>query len=322
MADGVEGIERGEDGLAHLQRCVARSLKVTGKEAPLSREDAILLLRKFRCRAFLGGGTFGAVFELAGGDRVVKIIPLKLGSSAAPGALGPLHEFMAQKTFAALGLTPAPHKFYSFQVRDTEVEFGLIIMPKIAATLEQWLRHRDPLSERDARRVGLSLLKLMRAARSQGVAHNDVKCNNLAMGSLGWVFFIDLGKAFDEAFLVEVQGLTQQAAARALDLAAAVDAWRLQSSLRKCADRWRQVDEDRREQLLQCLASPVQAWCYEILLKQGVVGSEPERAWWADDASLEALKKEASAAMRKPRRSPPRAPATKKKESFKEVEEV
>lgn len=306
MADGVEGIERGEEGLAHLQRCVARSLKTTGKEAALSRDDAILLLRKFRCRAFLGGGTFGAVFELADGDRVVKIIPLKLGSSAASGARGPLHEFMAQKTFAALGLTPAPHKFCSFQVRNTEVEFGLIVMPKIAATLEQWLRRRDPLPERDARRMGLSLAELMLTARRQGLAHNDVKCNNLAVGSLGRVFFIDLGKAFDEAFLVEEQGLSPQAAVRALDLAAAVDAWRLQASLRKCTDRWRQVDEDRREHLLLCLVSPVQAFCREILLQQGVLGSEPEQAWWTDDASLEALKKEASAAMRKARRDRPK----------------
>ena len=309
MADGVEGIERGEEGLAHLQRCVARSLKTTGKGEVLSRDDAILLLRKFRCRAFLGGGTFGAVFELADGDRVVKIIPLKLGSSEAPGARGPLREFMAQRTFAALGLTPAPHKYYSFHVRDTEVEFGLIIMPKIAATLEQWLRRRDPLPEQDARRMGLSLVKLMHAARHQGVAHNDVKCNNLAVGSLGRVFFIDLGKAFDEAFLLEEQGLTPQAAVRALDLTAAVDAWRLQASLRKCTDRWRQVDEDQREHLLLCLTSPVRAWCHEILVQQGVLGEEPARAWWTDEASLEALKKEVSAAMRKPRRNCPQPSA-------------
>ena len=278
------------EGVAHLKRCVHRALKTELLEDPFTEEDASLLLQKFGCREFLGGGTFGAVFELACGTKVAKIVPQRPGTSrASPHSC--MSEFYMQQKFAALDLALAPHRYHSFSLRGCELELGIIVMPKFSLTLEKRLHAKQTLSFKEAKRLSRSIVRLFRIARAHCLSHNDLKCNNLCVDRKETVYFSDFGKSFDETFLRSKKS-PQESLSKILDLSAAIDAWRLQASIRRCFHR--REDTEEREALLSVLVTPLKALAQHFLEKHGVLeaGSELDSEWWSEDAILQELKKE------------------------------
>jgi hypothetical protein len=292
MEDYLSTVLRGEEGVAHLRRCVQRALKTELLDSafPFTEEDAGLLLRKFGCREFLGGGTFGAVFLLACGKRVVKFVPQRPAASK-PSSHGCLHEFLMQQKFAALDLALPPKSYQSFGVRGCPLELGAIEMPRISLTLERRLHAELALSPKEARRLSRSLVWLLQVARAHGLVHNDLKCNNLGVGRREAVYFLDFGKSFDEAFL-RAKRPPSARLCKMLDVSTAIDAWRLQASIRKCFER-REASEDRGA-LLALFTTPLQALAQQLLEAHGVLGPgcAPDEEWWQEDVVLQELKKE------------------------------
>lgn len=293
MEDYRLTVLRGAEGVAHLRRCMQRVLKtdpLDDSAAPFTEQDAGLLLRKFGCREFLGGGTFGAVFGLDCGHRVVKFVPQRPEASKL-SRHNCLHEFFMQQKFAALGLALPPKRYQSFEVRGCPLELGVIEMPRISLTLEQRLHAERALSAKEARRLGRSMLWLLQVARAHDLVHNDLKCNNLGVGKKEAVYFLDLGKSFDEASL-RAKRPPEARLCKILDVSTAIDAWRLQASARKCFQR-RQASEDRGA-LLALLTKPLQALAQHLLEKHGLLeeDSELDEEWWQEDLVLQELKKE------------------------------
>ena len=297
VEDYLGSVKRGEEGVQHLKRCVDRAMK-TEMHQEFSTQDACLILKKLACVSFLGGGTFGAVFELSNGS-VAKIIPRRI--EIAKEVQSALSEFLFHQKFARYGLARAPKAYQSYQLRNWDLEFGIILMPKIEATLETVLRSRVPLEAPEAVRIGGSLARLIMAARLKGLVHNDLKCNNLSFSMLGLILFIDFGKSFDKSFLRKKTPPCENVS-KILDLASAIDGWRLQVSIRK---NFKTIERRGQEEaLLPLLVSPTQALVREFLKKQeiAVPESDVDCDWWTDDSVLQQLKRELSRCFNKKRR--------------------
>lgn len=281
----LQELRRGEEGAEHLLKCTRR---VTKREC-LTLEDVGLFLRNFDCVAFLGGGAFGAVFELRDGEAA-KVVPQTVGTDAH-------REFEMQKKFAALGLAPVPSSFRSFSLcqpslpRDAQPSEaqGLCLtvttMPLVHATLQQRLA-RKRLAQEELASLGASLRRCILRARRHHLVHNDLKCNNVAVErSTGRVIFIDFGKSLDAARLKELQPRVEDAG-RTLDLAAALDCWRLQASVRTCLRKHPDLDATP-------LLAPLRQLCLACLREQPEEAawlSASENGCWSDSTIFERLK--------------------------------
>jgi hypothetical protein len=274
MEDCLRDIRRGKEGAEHLRAC-ARRIR---SEDVLSLEDVAIFLRSLGCTGFLGGGTFGAVFLRRTGD-VAKVVPTKGG-----GADGS-REFYFQKKFAALCLAMPPTTFQCYAVsQDEELCLAVTTMPLAYAMLHQRLSSSTTeWTQEELQRLGTSLRQGILEARRRGLVHNDLKCNNVALSSSGRVFFIDFGKSLDDAWLRKARPRCD--AERALDLAAALDCWRLQASVQMCLRK--RPEEDQ-----QGLLSPLQELCCELLKPLALDGARsPEQdGWWKDQEQFNYLK--------------------------------
>ena len=265
-----------EDGAYHLYLSLGRSLAQLRSEeaAPGDRHAAEAEAEEWAARqsvdafrahggaaavlkpfgevsAFLGGGRYGSVFETtARGRRVaVKLVPSRgPRSSSTPPFAGRtlLEERDAQARFAAAGLAWPPLALRNGASCSRSAAWLLdgadlsslarrnvaaLLMPRVAGTLERLLSDAGRREE-----LGGRLAALLRSARDAGLAHGDLKCNNVgfALGPRGLldVRFIDFGRALLAEDLRDL-GLSRRAAARALDLATAADARRLTASMRR-----------------------------------------------------------------------------------------
>lgn len=281
-----------EKGLDHLLKC---SQNATSRgHCALALEDARLLLHKLRCVAFLGGGTFGAVFETTSG-QAVKFVPQRRSQSLLPS--GAQQEFHMHKAFASCGLASRPSAFQHFQssvaatsgTRQLPAEISALCMPKIAWTLDSRLQVGD-ISPSLAADLGRRLVRLLAAARAAGLVHHDAKCNNLsASADLADLHFIDFGRAFDERDLLEL-GVGTADAAELVCLGTALDAWRLQESLFRKLDRIAEGKWTADEKA--AVMAPLQAFALKLLKKCRAVAkaSQPVAAWWQDAAVFQNLK--------------------------------
>lgn len=276
----LQELKRGEEGAQHLLKCARR---VTKREC-LTLEDVGLFLKNFDCVAFLGGGTFGAVFELSGG-QAAKVVPQTAGVAEAQ------REFLMQKKFAALGLAPVPSSFRSFSLMQPASDeapgmcLTVTTMPLVHATLQQRLAHKR-LAQEELAGLGVALHSCILRARRHQLVHNDLKCNNVAVERFtGRVLFIDFGKSLDAKRLKELWPWVTDAA-RTLDLAAALDCWRLQASVRTCLRKRPDLDAAP-------LLAPLRKLCLTFLREQ-----TEEAAWlasseedcWTDTCVFERLR--------------------------------
>ena len=279
-----------EKGLDHLLKCSKAAASRGHRE--LVPEDARLLLEKLRCVAFLGGGTFGAVFETASG-QAVKLIPQRKSQGLLP--TGAHQEFLMQKAFARHGLASRPSAFQQFQCSeavegpDAPAEVGALSMPKISWTLDRRLQ-AGSLSPSVAANFGARLVRLLAVARGAGLVHNDAKCNNISVSSdTADVRFIDFGRAFD-AHDLQSLGVGVESATKAVCLGTALDAWRLQESLSRLLDRAPEVQWSAQQKA--AVLEPLQTLALRLLKRCHIVPKvhQPDVAWWRDAEEFQKLK--------------------------------
>jgi hypothetical protein len=276
-------------GLKHLLKC--SEVAASHGQSQLTPEDAWLLLEKLRCVAFLGGGSFGTVFETAAG-LAVKLIPRR--KSLGIRQVGAQHEFHMQKAFARRGLALQPCAFQRFRCseageEDASAEIGALSMPKIAWTLDRCLQ-AGGLRPSSATSIGTRLVHLLTAACAAGLVHNDAKCNNVSVSMDAMdMHFIDFGRAFDVRDL-SLLGAGGDSATEAIRLGTALDAWRLQASLSRLLDRAPKVEWPAPQKA--AVLEPLQALALRLLKECCLVPktSQPSTAWWRDDRKFQELK--------------------------------
>ena len=286
-----------EAGLMHLLKC--SEVAASHGQSQLPPEDARLLLEKLRCIAFLGGGTFGAVFETAAG-LAVKLIPRR--KSLGVLQLGAQHEFHMQKAFARCGLASQPCAFQRFRCSEARdagaaAEVGALSMPKIAWTLDRCLQ-AGGLRPSSAASIGARLVHLLTGACTAGLVHNDAKCNNVSVSMDAMdMHFIDFGRAFDVRNLL-LLGVGEESANEAIRLGTALDAWRLQGSLSRLLDRAPKVEWSALQKA--AVLEPLQALALRLLKECCLVPktSQPSMAWWRDNEKFQELKKTLSKSLR------------------------
>jgi len=292
----------------HLIKCAARAL--TDDQEALAREDVLLLTKRMRCARFLNGGTFGAVFEQhqrKGGSpderSAVKFFAAR-PSPRPPLPRDPAHEFKMQKRFARIGVAWRPLRMKLFQLRgasgeagEGRCEIGAIVMPFVHDTLDRVLqRESNRWSASELEERGARLASLLQAALGKGLVHNDAKCNNIGITPTGEPRLIDFGRSFDDKTLRGL-GYTAGHTKKVLDLGTALDAWKLQDSVRRWSDRASPPcglgqpagsDVRRRSALLE----PLQELCLLLLRKQKVLatGTVVSTTWWSDKDTCKTLK--------------------------------
>jgi len=278
-----------EKGLEHLLKCSKAA--ASRDRGELSREDARLLLEKLDCVAFLGGGTFGAVFE-TGSGQAAKFIPGRRSRGLLPS--GGRQEFRTHRAFARSGLASQPSLFHHFQSNATPLsaEVSVVGMPKIFGTLDDRLQARAFVrSPSEAPALGARLARLLSAALAAGLVHHDAKCNNISVSADGAeVRFIDFGRAFSERDLHWL-GAAPEEADHALRLGAALDAWRLQESVsrrleRATLGRWSECQKEAFLEPLRALALRLLKSCRVVPETCQPTGA----AWWEDAERFQKLK--------------------------------
>ena len=288
-----------QKGIHHLIKCADNAFPPS--HPGLSKEDAELLLERMDCVSFLGGGTFGAVFETTSGG-VVKFIPRRQSNGKLP--CNATQEFKMHKRFARRGLTFPPHSLRHFQLNTQEgitedesddarswVGLDAIFMPKVSSTLDKMLRDGAMLkTESQAVSLGASLAGILGDALSAGMVHHDAKCNNVGVSEDGSVRFIDFGRAFDERTLRNI-GLSDKKTKKVLRIGAALDAWRLLNSVARCILR-NFSDEACGMHLCDIVVGPLKAVSLQLLKEQKVITKDttPEDAWWKNEEAFKDLK--------------------------------
>lgn len=296
-----------QKGLEHLIKCAKEAFP--SSHPGLSKEDATLLIKRMDCVSYLGGGTFGSVFETSSPvGEVVKFIPRRTSKSKLP--CDAAQEFKMQKRFARHGLAWAPRDLRHFQLSgnleqaEPWVGLDVIRMEKVASTLDKTFRDGYALRfTEEASSLGKSMAKLVSEALVGGLVHHDAKCNNIGVSKDGDLRFIDFGRAFDEKALKSI-GLSRKKINKALRLGAAIDAWRFQESV----SRWllRVMSKEAHARLFDFVVGPLRDFALDILKEDTIVPGDflPPNAWWTDEEVFKTLKASFSSCIRVPRRKP------------------
>lgn len=179
----------GDEEARRLADAVAAESR--GHAAPLRLEPGSLVAGRYRVEDLLGMGAFGRTFlavDTVGGGRVVlKELVAARGSGGKA-----LPRFRAE-----VGALLAAEHPNLVRFRDLERTPGghvLVLDHVEGATLRQRLRS-GPLSPKEARRLGEGLLAGLAALHAKGIAHGDVKPENVVVRRNGQPVLLDFGAA-------------------------------------------------------------------------------------------------------------------------------
>ena len=214
ISAACEAYRRADINLKSLRRRAEDALNA-GIAPVLDEEIALNWLKKNGCSEFLGGGSFGQVYRMtlknedSKKSHEVAVKWIAAYPSVYNIAGNVLHEYEHHKAFAKLGLAWMPLGLVNADAASkkrlsTSPQKALvknvagILMPILDATLDQKIKKlgTSVLSED----LGLRLVELLRKALEAGVAHNDLKANNIGIKG-NEVRFIDFGKALSCHYL-------------------------------------------------------------------------------------------------------------------------
>ncbi|MFI6316338.1 serine/threonine-protein kinase [Nonomuraea sp. NPDC050556] len=155
--------------------------------------DERLLAGRYRLFEPLGRGGMGTVWrgrdELLLRDVAIKEVPLPSG---------PERTIVAERTrreARAAARISHPNVTTVYDVVERAGQPWIVLELVRSLTLRQVIAQDGPLSPRTVARIGMSVLKGIRAAHLAGVLHRDVKPDNILLTDTGRVVLTDFGIA-------------------------------------------------------------------------------------------------------------------------------
>jgi hypothetical protein len=165
-----------------------------GEVSVMATQDAAeVVAGRYRLLSVVGTGGMGQVWRAHDMllDRVVA-------AKQVTGLAGPdgddLREQVVHEARMAARLDH-PNVVGVLDVVDEAHRFWIIMEFVAARSLHEILTDDGPLSHAEAARIGIGVLRALRAAHAAGILHSDVKPHNVMVGAEGRIVLTDLGLA-------------------------------------------------------------------------------------------------------------------------------